>query len=97
MASKPYNAVPADPWSAGIMAAGSVATAALTPPPMNAQQTTGAVQFDNSGWAVNVGAGASQSTSTDRSMSALGTSQMMRSPVVLLAIFIGLYYLSRHK
>jgi hypothetical protein len=97
MASKLNSPVPADPWSAGIMAAGSVASAALTPPPMNAQQTTGAVTFDNSGWAVNVGAGASQSTSTDRSMSALGASRMLRNPVVLLAILAGLYYLSKHK
>jgi len=86
-----------NPWSAGIMAAGSVASEAVKSPPMNAQQTTGPVTYDNSGWAVNVGRGASQSTSTDRSMSALGASQMLRNPLVLLAILAGLYYLSKHK
>jgi hypothetical protein len=89
--------IPTDPWSAGIMAAGSVATAALTPPPMNAQQTTGAVGFDNSGWNVNFGAGATQSTSSDRSSTALGVSGLLRNPVLVLAILAGLYYLSKHK
>lgn len=79
------------------MAAGGVASAALQKPNMTAAQTTGSVAFDNSGWAVNVGPGATQSTSTDRSTTALGVSGLLRNPVVLLAIIAGLYYLSKHK
>lgn len=77
------------------MAAGSVASAALTSPPMNAQQTVGGASFDNSGWNVNVGAGASQSAATSKST--VDLSAMLKKPVVLIAIVVGLYYLSKHK
>lgn len=77
------------------MAAGSVASAALSSPPMNAQQTAGGASFDNSGWNVNVGSGATQSAATSKST--VDLSAMLRKPVVLLVVVAGLYYLSKHK
>lgn len=79
------------------MAAGSVASAAMAKPPMSAQQAIAPVSFDNSGWNVNFGAGATQSATSDRSAPALGAPQLLRNPLVLLAILAGLYYLSTRK
>lgn len=77
------------------MAAGSIATKALDDKTnMNtAQNFTSA--FDSSGWNVNVGQGASQSSTADRSSSVLGTSQLLRNPLVLVALCLALYYVTK--
>jgi hypothetical protein len=78
------------------MAAGSVASAAVSKPPMNAQQTTGGISFDNSGWAVNVGPGATQNASSSPSSGAVGAAaSMLNNPMVLIAIVVGLYFMSK--
>lgn len=88
--------VAADPWTTGIMAGASVATKALEKPSMTSGQNTSSV-FDSSGWAVNVGTGASQSTQSDRSSAILGTSQLLRNPLVLVALCLAVYYVTRKK
>jgi hypothetical protein len=92
--------VPTDPWSAGLMAAGSMASAALQKPAMNAQQTIGPVAFDNSGWNVNLGLGSgptTMATTTDRSTSALGASKVLNNPTMLLLLAVGLYFVMSRK
>lgn len=87
---------PMDPWSAGIMGATSVASAALedkTNQTLNNSFSTG---YDNSGWNVNVGAG-SQTTQTDRSSSALGLSQLLNNPMVLIGLCVVLYMYTQKK
>jgi hypothetical protein len=87
---------PVDPWSAGIMGATSVATAALDDKTNQTLNNSYTAAFDNSGWNVNVGAGASQSTQTDRSTSALGLSSLLQNPVVLIALAaVAFLYLKR--
>ena len=76
------------------MAAGGIASSALSKPPMNAQQTIGAVGFDNSGWNVNLGLGSApttMATTTDRSTSALGVSKLLSNPTMLILLAVGLY------
>lgn len=90
-------AVPADPWSAGLMAAGSVAKAALDDQTNQSLSNPFAANFDNSGWNVNVGAGASQSTQTDRSSSALGLGSLLSNPVVLLGLCAVAYYVLKNR
>lgn len=77
------------------MAAGSVASAALTPPPMNAQQTAGGSSFDSSGWNVNVGAGATQTSTATRTASAL--SGLLANPLALVLLAFVAYELAKHK
>ncbi|MGB9107552.1 MAG: hypothetical protein WCC39_02585 [Telluria sp.] len=93
-------AIPADPWSAGLMAAGSVASAALQKPNMTAQQTIGPLAFDNSGWNVNLGLGSgptTMATTTDRSASALGVSKLLSNPTMLILAAVGLYLILGKK
>ena len=87
--------VPADPWSAGLMAAGSVASKALEKGTMQAANAAGA-SYDNSGWSVNVGSGA-QSNQTDRSMSALGLGALLKNPLVLVVLAMVAYTVIARK
>lgn len=52
-----------DPYSSAFMAAGSVATAALKPA-SSSNNSTVTTTFDNSGFAVNTGAGSASATKT---------------------------------
>lgn len=82
------------------MAAGSVATAALQKPSMNAQQSIGGVTFDSSGWAVNIagaGASAQQTATNDRASSALGLSQLLKNPIALVVLAFVAFELAKHK
>lgn len=79
------------------MAAGSIASSAMSKPPMNAQQSIGGVMFDNSGWAVNVGPGASQNASSAPSTVSPGVSATLRSPMVIVAILAALFFLVERK
>jgi len=88
---------PVDPWSAGIMGATSVATAALDDKTNQTLNNSFTSAFDNSGWNVNVGAGASQSTQTDRSSSALGLGSLLNNPVLLIALCAAAYYVLKRK
>lgn len=92
--------VPVDPWSAGFMAVGSVAGAALQKPAMNAQQTAGGAVFDNSGWNVNIGPGASMTASTDRATvpaAVAGLSNLLGNPVILAGLAVALYLILKSK
>lgn len=75
------------------MAAGSIASSAMAKPTMTAQQTTGGIAFDNSGWSVNLGLGgsATMANTTDRSASALGVSKALNNPTLLILLAVGLY------
>lgn len=86
------------------MAVGGVATAALKPP----SQTTNTgitSTFDNSAWSVNVGPGASQTTSktdlptTAQALGAAAASagSLLSSPVFIIAVGIGLFLFLKHK
>lgn len=88
---------PMDPWSAGIMGATSVASAALEDKTNQTLNNSFSTVFDNSGWNVNVGAGASQSTQTDRSSSALGLSRLMSNPMMLIGLCVVLYLYTQKK
>lgn len=86
--------VPVDPWSAGIMALGSVATKAVTPG--SAQQTASySSVFDTSGWSVNLGSGSASTTANKQTLppvaaAAVGAvnaaGSMLQNPFVLLLL-----------
>jgi hypothetical protein len=82
------------------MAAGSVASAALTD---KTNMTNGAnisTGFDNSGWSVNVagtGATARQTATNDKSSSALGLAQMAKNPLVLVLLAFVVFEFAKHK
>lgn len=90
-------AKPADPWSTGIMAGASVAGKALDDQTNQTLNNSFSAGFDNSGWNVNVGAGATQSATTDRSSGLLASlGPMLQNPLVLMALAVGAYlYLKR--
>lgn len=91
--------VPADPWSAGLMALGSVAGKAVEDKAMNSQNSAGA-SFDNSGWTLNVstGKGATQSAQADRSQgAALDLGAMLKNPLVLIALAFVAYAVIARK
>lgn len=82
------------------MAAGSVASAALQKPSMNAQQSIGGATFDNSGWNVNLagaGANAQQTATNDRASSVLGLSQLLKNPIALVLLAFIAFELAKHK
>lgn len=92
------TAVQTDPWAAGIMAAGSVATAALKDnTPMNNAVSFGA-SFDNSGWVVNTGQGATVSPSADKTtVAGPSLAALLRNPVVLIGLAVAAYYVLGRK
>lgn len=91
-------AIPADPWSAGLMAAGGIAQAAMQKPAMTTAATFGASTFDNSGFAVNIagkGATATQNAASTKS-NGLDLAGLLRNPVVLVGLAVAVYlYLGR--
>jgi hypothetical protein len=82
--------VAVDPWSAGIMALGSVATKAVTPG--SAQQTASySSVFDTSGWSVNLGSGSASTTANKQTLPAVAATvgaagSMLQNPMVLLLL-----------
>lgn len=91
--------VPADPWSAGLMAAGSVATAALNDKTNMTNGVSSTFGFDNSGFAVNIaGKGATATQNADASKSnGLDLAALLKNPVVLVGLAVGLYLLLGRK
>lgn len=93
-----------DPWSQGINAAAGVASAALKPVGSEAHNTSSSA-FDNSGWAVNIGTGASQTTSrTDlpSTSQALGAAaaqatSVLGNPLFVIAVGVGLFLFLKHR
>ncbi len=77
-----------DPWSAGIMAAGSIASGALRDSTPQSQNNSFASGYDNSGFVVNIGSG-SASASIDKSASPLAG--LLKNPVLLIALALGAY------
>jgi len=71
------------------MAAGSVANAAMTDKTNMTNGANVSTGFDNSGWSLNLsthGGAATQTTSSDKSSSALGLSQLLNNPVLLIVL-----------
>lgn len=87
-------AIPADPWSAGLMAAGGIAQAAMQKPAMTTAATFGASTFDNSGWNINIaGEGASVTSSASNDRTALpSASSLLKNPLVLIVLAVAAYY-----
>jgi hypothetical protein len=93
-----------DPWSQGINAAAGVATAALKPAASEAHKTSSSA-FDNSGWSVNIGPGASQSTnrtdlpSTAQALGAAAASgaSLLSNPMFIIALGLGVFLFLKHK
>jgi hypothetical protein len=88
-----------NPYGAAIMAGASVANSALND---KTNMTNGVQQgwgFDNSGFSVNVGTrgGSTQTTALDKSTSALGLSQLLQNPVVLVLLAFVAYEFAKHK
>jgi hypothetical protein len=86
----------ADPWSAGIMAAGSVATAALKPPgSSNSGGNNFTSDYDGSAWSVNVGSGSAAATNAKTDSPLQGAANgLMKSPLLLgLAVVALVLYL----
>jgi hypothetical protein len=83
---------PVDPWSAGLMAAGSVAGKALDDKTNQTLNNSFSSAFDSSGWTVNTGDGATQSASAPRTSSTLGLGSLLGNPVILLALCAAAYY-----
>lgn len=95
-------AVPTDPWSAGLMALGSVAQAASQP--AGPSSVLGTNTFDNSGFVVNVGGGTASSskTSLPTAAQAVGAAvasagSLLANPVVIIAVGLGLFLYLKHK
>jgi hypothetical protein len=93
-------AVPTDPWSAGLMAVGSIAN---SPPPSSNAQSSTTVTFDNSGFAVSIG-GAATSTKTalptaaqSVQQAAAGIGGLLSNPVTVIAIGLALFLYLKHK
>ena len=93
--------VPTDPWSAGIMALGSVASA---PPPSQTATSGNTVTYDNSGFSVNVGGGTAQSTKTalPPTAQAVGAAagaavNTLGNPLVIIALGMALFLYLKHK
>jgi hypothetical protein len=95
--------VPVDPWSAGFMALGSIASA---PPPSMTGHLSSPNTFDNSGFAVNVGGGTAQATSTKTALPsaaqaaqavAAGAGSLLSNPAFIVVIGLGLYLYLKHK
>jgi hypothetical protein len=83
--------VPTDPWSAGIMALGSVATKAVTPGSAQAASTYSSV-FDTSGWSINFGSGSASTDASKQTLpaAAAGVAGVMNSPALLLLAGVAL-------
>jgi hypothetical protein len=84
-------AVPADPWSAGFMAVGGVATAAINDKTNMTNQASLSQVFDNSGWAVNIGTGTQNASSEKAPPIAAAAANMLQNPMVLVVLAVGLY------
>jgi hypothetical protein len=88
------NPAPVDPWSAGIMAAGSIATKALDKGSSQAQssQTTTA---DFSAWTLSIGSSGATSAAVEKvtAPGAGATAGLLSNPIILagLAIAVVLY------
>ena len=76
-----------DPWSAGIMAVGGVAQAAMQKTPAISGGSMSAA-FDNSGFVVNTGSG-SASSSKSQLPTAGQLAGMLNHPLILLAVLAG--------
>lgn len=83
------------------MALGSIAS---SPPPSSNAQSSNAVTFDNSGFAVNVGGGAASSTkytqptATAAVQSAVsGVAGLLSSPVTVIVVGLALFLYLKHK
>jgi len=79
------------------MGATSVATKALDDKTNQTQNNTFSGGFDNSGFSVNIGDGASQSTQATRTSSALDLNSILGNPVLLLALCAAAYYVLNRK
>lgn len=81
-----------NPYSAGIAAAGQVATKALEKGTVTNGVTTGDGVFDHSGWSVNFGSGSIERNSTAvPSQMMAQAAGLLNNPLVLGAILLGLY------
>lgn len=92
---------PVDPWSAGLMAFGSIAGGA---PPSQTATSGNTVTFDNSGFNVSVGGGTAQSTKTSlpTATQALGAAagtaaSVLSNPLVMIALGMALFLYLKHK
>jgi hypothetical protein len=93
--------VPTDPYSAGIMAAGSIASAAMQP---GGPSSAGGNQYNNqadfSAWSVAIGtgqgavSGAATNARTDSPTSA-GIGKLLGNPLVLVGAALVLYLVLR--
>lgn len=94
-------AAPVDPWSAGLMALGGIAGGA---PPSQTATSGNTVNYDNSGWSVNVGPGTANSTKTSLptasqavSAAAGATVSALSNPIVIIAVGVALFLYLKHK
>lgn len=90
--------VPTDPYSAGLMALGSIAN---SPPPSSTATSNTGITFDNSGWAVNIGSGAANSQKTQlptaTQAAVQGAASLLSSPLLLIAVGAALFLFLKHK
>jgi hypothetical protein len=94
--------VPTDPWSAGLMALGSVAKVAAQP--AGPSSVIAPTTFDNSGFVVNLGGGTATSTKTALpsaaqavQAAAAGVGGLLSNPVLIIAVGLGLFLYLKHK
>jgi hypothetical protein len=89
--------VPVDPWSAGIMAFGSVASKAVTPG-VATQTSNYSSAFDTSGWSVNLGSGSATTSANKQTLpaaAAVGASVLQSPAVLLLGVVALVLYLKK--
>lgn len=89
-------AVPADPWTSGLMALGGVASGAVNDKTAMTNQAGITTTVDNSGWAVNISGGnGTQTASSEKAAPvaavAAAANSLLKNPMVLLLIAVGLY------
>jgi hypothetical protein len=80
--------VAVDPWSAGIMGASSVATAALDDKTNQTLNNSFSSKYDNSGFVVNIGSG----SATGATSSPLGISQ---KNLMLIGLAVAFYFMRK--
>lgn len=78
-----------DPFSAGLMALGGVASATMSGPKVSSVSAPYNSVFDASGWVVNTGSG-SASNQQDKSASVVPA--LLKNPLVLLALVAGVVW-----
>lgn len=83
------------------MALGGIASA---PSPSQTATSGNSVNFDNSGWSVNVGAGSANSTKTalptaNQVAGAVASSagSLLANPIFIIAVGVGLFLFLKHK